>query len=66
MSKKRMLSLREVGEIYGFSLSWLHKKSALRELGGLVKIGSKVLIDVEAFEVWIQEHRVDVKKGKGL
>jgi len=66
MKEKRMLTLKEVGEIYGLSLSWLHKKSALRELGGLIKLGSKILIDIEEFEVWLRSYRVGkVGSGRG-
>jgi len=57
--RKRLLPLKEASEIYSLSLSTLYKLSAKRELGGLLKIGAKVLLDIEEFEIWLRSHRVD-------
>lgn len=57
--QKKAITLKEAAEIYSLSLSWLHKRSAERSLGGLYKLGSKVILNVEAFEAYLRSHRVD-------
>jgi len=62
--EKRMLTLKQAAEIYGLSLSWLHKRSAERSIP-ILKIGGKVLIDIEEFDAWLRSHRVDGKVKRG-
>lgn len=63
--EKKAITLKEAAEIYSLSLSWLHKRSAERSLGGLYKLGSKVILNVEEFDAWLRSHRVDGKVKRG-
>jgi hypothetical protein len=52
-SQKKLMTLREVSDIYSISINTLCKWSSQRKLGKY-KIGKKVCISPPEFEVWLE------------
>ena len=62
-STKKNLSIDEAAKIYGLTKSWLYKKSMERSIP-LLKVGSRVLIPVADFEMWLETCRVDKERKR--
>lgn len=54
LSLKKMLTLKEVSEQYGISLSRLQKWSARKAIPRL-KIGRSIYIEPHTFEEWLEQ-----------
>jgi len=58
ISGKKMLTLQEASEAYGFSIWSLRYKASRREIP-LVRIGRRLYINVTDFEKWLDEKKIE-------
>ena len=54
--KKRFVSYREAVELYSIGLTRLQEYA--KKAGATYKIGSKVLVNTEIFDVYIEQYRI--------
>lgn len=57
--EKKMMTLKEVSEVYGMSLATLRRKAAMRDIP-LVKLGGRIYVNVSDFDEWLSEKRIPV------
>ena len=58
-SPKRMMTLREVAEVYGMSLATLRNKASRRQIP-LTRISNRLYVDTADFEEWLAEKKIKV------
>ncbi len=56
---KKIMTLKEISDTYGFSLWSLRYKASKREIP-LIKIGRRLYVNVADFEEWLADKRIDV------
>jgi len=56
---KKMMTLKELSETYGFSLWSLRYKASKRQIP-LTKIGRRIYVNIEDFEKWLEEKKIEV------
>ena len=54
---KKTVTIKEASLIFGLSTSWLYKRSAERSIP-ILKVGGKVLLDIDEFSQWLRNHAV--------
>lgn len=59
---KKTITIKEASLTFGLSTSWLYKRSAERSIP-ILKVGGKVLIDIDEFSRWLRSHAVGAGKG---
>lgn len=61
----KLINLRVTAERYGFSLATLRRLASERKVP-IIKLGKSVFIDVEVFDKWLAEHRIDAQNPRRI
>lgn len=54
--KKKFMSYKEASELYGIGLTRMQEYA--KKAGATYKIGNKVLVNTEIFDVYIEQYRI--------